>query len=45
MPSKLSLGAVITAIFMVGAAMAPLANAATPDDACSLLTQAQVSAP
>jgi hypothetical protein len=44
MPSKLSLGAVIAAIFIVGAAMAPLANAATPDDACSFLTQAQVSA-
>ena len=44
MPSKISLGAVIAAIFIVGAAMAPSANAAPADDACSLLTQAQVSA-
>ncbi len=44
MPSKISRGAVIAAIFIVGAAMAPSANAAPPEDACSLLTQAQVSA-
>ena len=44
MPSKISVGAVIAAIFIVGAAMAPSANAAPPDDACSLLTQAQISA-
>jgi hypothetical protein len=44
MPSKISLGAVIAAIFIVGAAMAPSANAAPADDACSLLTQAQVRA-
>ena len=44
MPSKICLSAVIAAIFIVGAAMAPSANAAPPDDACSLLTQAQVSA-
>lgn len=43
MPSKISLGAVIAATFIAGAATAP-ANAAPPDDACSLLTQAQVSA-
>ncbi len=43
MPSKISLGAVIAAIFIAGAATAP-ANAAPPDEACSLLTQAQVSA-
>ena len=43
MPSKISLGAVIAATFIVGAATAP-ANAVPPDDACSLLTQAQVSA-
>jgi hypothetical protein len=43
MPSKTSLGAVIAAIVIAGAATAP-ANAAPPDDACSLLTQAQVSA-
>ena len=42
MASKTSLGAVIAAIFIAGAATAP-ANAAPPDDACSLLTQAQVS--
>ena len=44
MPSKIRLGAVIAAIFIVGAAMVPSANAASPDDACSLLTPAQVSA-
>jgi hypothetical protein len=43
MPSKISLSAVIAAIFIVAAAMAPLANAGPPDDACSLLTQAQVT--
>jgi hypothetical protein len=42
MASKISLGAVIAAIFIAGAATPP-ANAAPPDDACSLLTQAQVS--
>jgi hypothetical protein len=42
MASKISLGAVIAAIFIAGAATPP-ANAALPDDACSLLTQAQVS--
>jgi hypothetical protein len=42
--SKISLGAVIATIFVVGAATAPLTNAASPDDACSLLTQAQVTA-
>ena len=44
MPSKFSLGTVIATIIIVGAAMAPSANAAPPDDACSLLTPAQVSA-
>jgi hypothetical protein len=43
MPSKISLCAVIAAIFIVGDAMARSVNAAPPDDACSLLTQAQVS--
>ncbi len=43
MPSKICLGAAIAAIFIVSAATAPSANAAPPDDACSLLTQAQVS--
>jgi hypothetical protein len=42
MASKISLGAVIAAIFIAGAATPP-ANAAPPADACSLLTQAQVS--
>ena len=44
MPSKISLSAVIAAIFIVAAATALSASAAPPDDACSLLTQAQVSA-
>ena len=44
MPSKMSLCAVIAAVFIISAAMAPAANAAPPDDACSLLTPAQVSA-
>jgi Putative transposase of IS4/5 family (DUF4096) len=44
MPSKISLGAVVAAIFIVGAAMASSANVAPSNDACSLLTQAQVSA-
>ncbi len=44
MPSKVCLFAVIAAIFIVGAASAPSAKAAPPEDACSLLTQAQVSA-
>jgi hypothetical protein len=44
MPSKIILGTVIAAMFLVGAATAPSANATPPDDACALLTQAQVSA-
>jgi hypothetical protein len=44
MPSKISLGAVIAAIFIAGATTAA-ANAAPPDDACSLLTQTQVAPP
>ena len=44
MRPKIGLCAVTAAIFIVGAAMARSANAAPPDDACSLLTQAQVSA-
>jgi hypothetical protein len=43
MRSKNIFGAAI-AMFIVGAATAPSATAAPPDDACSLLTQAQVSA-
>ena len=41
---KICLGAVIAAIIVSGAAQAPAAHAAPPDDACSLLTQAQVGA-
>lgn len=44
MRSKNSLAALIVAIFIVAAATAPSASAAPPDDACSFLTQAQVSA-
>ncbi len=44
MPSKICLGAAIAAIFIVSAATARSGNGAPPDDACSLLTQAQVSA-
>jgi len=43
MPSKISLGAVVAILIMV-AAIAPAADAAPTDDACSLLTQAQVGA-
>ena len=42
MPLKISLSAMIAVIFVVGAAIAPSTSAA-PDDACSLLTQAQLS--
>ena len=44
MPKKITFVAAIAAIFLVGAAMVPSANAAPPDDACSLLTPSQVSA-
>jgi hypothetical protein len=40
---KASVGAVLAGVLIVGAAVVPSANAAS-DDACSLLTQAQVSA-
>ncbi len=43
MPSKTSLGAVIVVIF-IAAAMTPSAIAAASDDACVILTPAQVSA-
>ena len=43
MPAKISLGAVAAILIMV-AAIAPAADAATLDDACSLLTPAQVGA-
>ena len=44
MRSKINLATVIAAIFIAGAAMAPLANAAPTDDACSVLTPAQIGA-
>jgi hypothetical protein len=44
MPAKFGLGAVVAAILLFGAAAAPTVNAAPADDACSLLTQAQVGA-
>jgi hypothetical protein len=44
MPSSISVAAVVAAVFIVGSAITPSANAAPSDDACSLLTQAQVSA-
>jgi hypothetical protein len=44
MPTKVILGALIAAIFILGPAISPLANAAPSDDACSLLTPAQVTA-
>jgi hypothetical protein len=39
-----SFDALIIAVFIFGGATAPSASAAPPDDACSLLTPAQVSA-
>jgi uncharacterized membrane protein len=44
MRPKTSLVAVIVAIFILAAATVPSASAGPPDDACSLLTQAQVTA-
>lgn len=44
MRSKIALGAMTAAIFVVVAAAAPSATAAPPSDACALLTAAQVSA-
>ena len=43
MRSATGLALLVVATFIVGAAAAPTANAAPPDDACSLLTDAQVS--
>jgi len=43
MRSATGLALLVVATFIVGAAAAPAANAAPPDDACSLLTDAQVS--
>jgi hypothetical protein len=42
MPLKASVGAVLAGVLIIGVALVPSANAAS-DDACSLLTQAQVS--
>jgi hypothetical protein len=44
MRPKTSVAAVIVAIFILAAATVPSASAGPPDDACSLLTQAQVTA-
>ena len=44
MRPKTSVAAVIVAIFILAAATVPSASAGPPDDACSLLTQTQVSA-
>jgi hypothetical protein len=44
MRSRATLAAIIVAIFVVGAATAPPVSAASTRDACSLLTQAQISA-
>ena len=44
MPSKITLGAMMIAVFTIAAATAPSAVAAPPSDACALLTAAQVSA-
>jgi hypothetical protein len=44
MRSRVTLAAIIVAIFVVGAATAPPVSAASTRDACSLLTQGQISA-
>jgi hypothetical protein len=44
MRSKTNLSAIIVTLFIAVAATAPSANAAPPNDACPLLTQAEVSA-
>jgi hypothetical protein len=44
MPTKISVATVVAAIWIAGATITPLANAAPTDDACSVLTPAQVSA-
>ena len=44
MSSKISVGLAIVAIFLFISVTTPSANAAPPDDACALLTSAQVSA-
>ena len=44
MRSTIGPALLVVTVFIAGAAVAPSANAAPPDDACSLLTQAQVSA-
>src|ERR1700733_688748 len=41
---RISLGAGVAAIILFGIATAPAVNAGPADDACSLLTQAQVGA-
>jgi len=44
MSSKINLATAIAAILIIGAALTPSASAAPSDEACSLLTSAQVSA-
>jgi hypothetical protein len=44
MRSKLTVALIVVAIFLLGAGSPPSASAAPADDACALLTQAQVSA-
>jgi hypothetical protein len=44
MPTKITLCALIAGIFILGSAITPRANAAPSEDACSLLTPAQVTA-
>src|SRR5579863_244695 len=44
MPSRLGILLAIATFFIFASAAAPSSNAAPPDDACALLTQAQVSA-
>ena len=43
MRSRATLAAIIVAIFVVGASTAPPVSAASPRDACLLLTQDQIS--
>jgi hypothetical protein len=43
MLAKITLGALVAAIFILGVALTPSAIAAPSDDACSLLTPAQLT--
>ncbi len=44
MSAKINLATAIAAVLIIGAALTPSASAAPSDEACSLLTSAQVSA-